>query len=259
VIPDKDILEKCYSVYNRKDAIPPDPLETVYNYKTARDQEIAGFIAAVFAYGRVTQILSSLADLSKRTGDLYEFVTKVSEKEKITRLKGWKHRFADGKDCARLFMGLSRILEMHGSLENTFCDGFKPEDTTVYPALCVFYQKLARAGGLAGNHILPDPAKGSACKRFHLFLRWMVRKDNVDPGVWKTIPASRLIVPLDVHMHRVCRELGATARKQADLAAALEATEFFRRISPEDPVKYDFCLTRAGIWGNNQRADFAVV
>ena len=97
------------------------------------------------------------------------------------------------------------------------------------------------------NSLLPCPEKGSACKRFHLFLRWMVRNDAVDPGGWDGISASKLIVPLDVHMHRICMRLGLTSRAQADLKTALEVTGRFRAIVPEDPVRYDFALTRIGI------------
>jgi len=97
------------------------------------------------------------------------------------------------------------------------------------------------------NSLLPCPEKGSACKRYHLYLRWMVRKDAVDPGGWDGISASKLIVPLDVHMHRICMGLGLTSRAQADLKTALEVTQRFRAIVPEDPVRYDFALTRTGI------------
>jgi len=91
------------------------------------------------------------------------------------------------------------------------------------------------------------PEKGSACKRMNLFLRWMVRKDRVDPGGWADVPVSKLIVPLDTHMHKISLQLGFTSKKQANLQAALEITNGFKKLVPEDPVKYDFSLTRFGI------------
>ena len=94
---------------------------------------------------------------------------------------------------------------------------------------------------------LPSPDGGSACKRLNLFLRWMVRKDNVDPGIWQSIPASHLIVPLDTHMHRIAKAMGLTSRKQADIQSAIEITGAFSFIRPADPVRYDFALTRLGI------------
>jgi uncharacterized protein (TIGR02757 family) len=99
----------------------------------------------------------------------------------------------------------------------------------------------------ACNSLVPLPERGSACKRLHLFLRWMVRQDRVDPGGWSDVPAAKLVAPLDIHMHRISCHLGLTRRKQADARAALEVTRAFRQISPNDPVRYDFALSRLGI------------
>ena len=93
----------------------------------------------------------------------------------------------------------------------------------------------------------PSPERGSACKRINLFLRWMVRKDRVDPGGWDKVPRSMLIIPLDTHMYHICTGLNMTCRKSADMTTAVEITEAFRKIAPEDPVRYDFSLTRLGI------------
>ena len=91
--------------------------------------------------------------------------------------------------------------------------------------------------------------KKSACKRLHLFLRWMVRKDTIDPGPWPGLPASKLIIPLDTHMHRIARSLGFTKKKQANIKTAIEITAQFNKINPDEPVKYDFALTRIGMSG----------
>ncbi|MCK4719805.1 DUF2400 family protein, partial [bacterium] len=96
-------------------------------------------------------------------------------------------------------------------------------------------------------HLLPDPGKGSACKRMNLYLRWMVREDDVDPGGWGKVSRSRLLVPLDIHMFRICSMLNLTCRKQANLLTVMEITNAFREINPDDPVKYDFAITRLGI------------
>jgi uncharacterized protein (TIGR02757 family) len=84
----------------------------------------------------------------------------------------------------------------------------------------------------------------------NLFLRWMVRRDRVDPGGWDGIPCSNLIIPLDTHMHRISLALNLTKRKQANMNTALAITSCFKKIVPEDPVKYDFALTRLGIRGD---------
>ncbi|MFC1474950.1 TIGR02757 family protein, partial [bacterium] len=112
-----------------------------------------------------------------------------------------------------------------------------------------FVDEIMR-GGNRSCYLTPAPRRGSACKRMNLFLRWMVRRDDVDPGPWTDVPASKLVVPLDTHMHRISSGMGLTSRKQADLKTAIEITDAFRAISPEDPVRYDFALTRLGILGN---------
>jgi uncharacterized protein (TIGR02757 family) len=138
---------------------------------------------------------------------------------------------------------MHRVLKEYGSLNECFVSGISRTDDTVMPALDVFLGKLKCTGG----YLIPLPHKGSACKRMHLYLRWMVRKDAVDPGGWKGISPAQLIVQLDTHMANIGVSLGMTRRKSANGAMALDITNAFRRISPDDPVKYDFALTRFGI------------
>ena len=144
-----------------------------------------------------------------------------------------------------MLFSAKRVIERYGSLQACFAAGLNGDDT-VLPALSSFTKELALSGGLS-NGLLPSPAGGSACKRLNLFLRWMVRRDDVDPGGWDGVPASKLIVPLDTHMHRIGLALGLTGRRQADLRTAAEITAAFRAIAPDDPVRYDFALTRLGI------------
>lgn len=161
--------------------------------------------------------------------------------------KGFKHRFADDKNLYAALTGLRCILREYGSLYECFLKGVEEKDETVLGSMEFFTKKIA--SGCNGNpgHLVPVAEKGSACKRLHLFLRWMVRKDDVDPGGWDEIPSSMLIIPLDVHMHKIGRLLGFTNRKQPDIVTALEITSCFRKLMPDDPVKYDFTLTRFGI------------
>ena len=110
-----------------------------------------------------------------------------------------------------------------------------------------------RDGGQASRglkYLLASPERGSACKRLNLFLRWMVRDDEVDVGLWKSIDKSRLIVPIDVHMGRLCKILEFYDRKGISLSTALKITDSFKHIEPADPVKYDFALSRIGIVEN---------
>ncbi len=110
---------------------------------------------------------------------------------------------------------------------------------------------LAEAGFPGPDHLAPNPRAGSACKRWNLYLRWMVRSDRVDPGGWSRVSPALLVVPLDTHMHRVCREIGLTSRSAANLATALEITAGFRELCPSDPARYDFALTRVSMAGNS--------
>ncbi|MEW5909317.1 MAG: TIGR02757 family protein, partial [Thermodesulfobacteriota bacterium] len=134
-----------------------------------------------------------------------------------------------------------------GSLYRLFLSGMKKEDKTILDPLNRFSFRLMEASNFKTGHLIALPERGSPCKRMNLFLRWMVRKDEIDPGGWDEIPPSKLIVPLDTHLHSVSIALGLTCRKQANLKTALEITNRFKTISPEDPVRYDFSLTRFGI------------
>jgi len=243
-------FEELYSEWNHRDLVHPDPLEFVHAYGDARDREIVGLVAASLAYGRVRQIVASVATaLEPLGGSPAAFVAGSDERRLGSALRGFKHRFTAGDDLRGLLCGAGRLIGRWGSLERAFQARMGPRDASVVPALSLFAEDLREAAGRPGGNILPAPERGSACKRLHLFLRWMARKDEVDPGVWSAVSPALLVVPMDVHMHRIALSLGATARRQADLKAALETTEWFKRISPNDPVKYDFALTRLGMRG----------
>mgnify|MGYP003932316045 CR=1 FL=1 len=217
--------------------------------------EITAFLASALAYGRVEQIEKSLENLLGRMGDSpYEFVTNF-DKNKRRKLKDFKHRFTTGDDISGLLTIFRTIINRHGSIERYFARGYNPNDRNIIPAMSNFCNSLldihaARhkkqaARGL--KYLLVNPEDGSTCKRLNLFLRWMVRDDNVDTGLWNTIDKAKLIVPVDVHMGRLCKILGFYNRKTVSLQAAVEITESFAEIEPGDPVKYDFALSRIGI------------
>lgn len=254
----KRILDGLYRRYNRRNLIKPDPLQFVYRYSDRQDREIVAFLAAALAYGRVQQIEKSLTDLLGRMGDCpFEFVRDFDGRRR-EKLSDFKHRFTTGEDISDLLELLSRVLAENGSIEKCFLLGYSKTDESVLPALSKFCDGLlgtyARAhGGRAHRglkYLLAGPANGSACKRLNLFLRWMVRNDDVDTGLWKRIDKAKLIVPVDVHMSRLCRILGFHSLKTVSLAMAMRITEAFREIEPADPVKYDFALSRIGIVKN---------
>ncbi len=175
------------------------------------------------------------------------FVKESPPRSLARAFPGFKHRFTTGEELGRLLVGVRNALAARGSLNALFNEGIGECDDTVIPALSRFTSELTGLSGGSCDFLLPDPARGSACKRLNLYLRWMVRRDEVDPGGWKGIPLSALVIPLDTHMYRAGLRLRFTERRSADLRAALEITGGFRAIVPDDPVRYDFSLTRLGI------------
>lgn len=242
----KDTLEGIYSRYNTREYVNPDPLVFLYDYPDKKNREIAGFIAACLAYGRVEMIMETVgAVLGKFDPTPYEYLMSRAKKDMVKDFKGFRYRFATDVHLVNLLWGIRDVLIQFSSLENCFYEGLAPSDETVLPGLVFFFQQISQHKQI--GHLLADPQKKSACKRSLLFLRWMVRKDRVDPGGWGNIHPSQLIVPLDIHMYRIGQMLEFTRRNSPDMKTALEITQGFRRIVGQDPVKYDFCLTRFGI------------
>jgi uncharacterized protein (TIGR02757 family) len=254
----KVVLDKLYNKYNRRELIRPDPLQFVYHYSKPADMGIAALLAAELAYGRVQQIQKSLTDLLGRMGTSpFEFVLNF-DKQKRRKLKNFKHRFTAGDDISDLLELLKKVLNQYGSIEEFFVLGYNPDDKNIIAALSIFCDSLldtyakthTSPASTQLSYLLTRPSAGSACKRLNLFLRWMVRDDDVDVGLWKRIDKAKLIVPVDVHMGRLCRILGFHDRKVISLTTAMEITECFAEIEPADPVKYDFALSRMGILDN---------
>ncbi|MDA8086848.1 MAG: TIGR02757 family protein [Nitrospiraceae bacterium] len=249
-------LEVFYKKYNKRQFVHPDPLEFLYEYSDPRDLEITGLIASSFAYGRVKQILAKTGFVLEKIGPPHDFVLKTGKGTLEKLFGGFKHRLVTGEELIFFLGRIRTVLEKYGSLNECFLAGFKKDDDTVLPALTDFVSALCPAGICPRTTLLSRPEKGSACKRLNLFLRWMIRKDEVDPGGWDGISPAKLIVPLDTHLHSLSIALGLTGRKQAGMRAALEITRAFREISPDDPVRYDFTLTRPGIQNDKQLMDF---
>ena len=250
----KDVLERLYEKYNHHSFIKPDPLQFVYKYRSKADMEIVALLASALAYGRVGQIEKSLTDLFGRMGNSpFEFVRNFNGEQR-EELKSFKHRFTTGDDISDLLESLQVVLGRFGSVEEFFMQGVSEGDKNIVPALSRFCDSLTAGHNgqpaRSFKFLLADPSRGSACKRLNLFLRWMVRDDDVDTGLWKSIDKAKLIVPVDVHMGRLCKILGFYDRKSISLAAALEITDSFRQIEPSDPVRYDFALSRIGIIEN---------
>jgi len=243
----RQALEYLYWRYNRRESVHPDPLEFLYAYPDPQDREIVGLIASCLAYGRVQQILTGVSRVLERLPSPSRDIQRASRDSLMRAFADFRHRFTSGEELVNLLLGVQSVLHRHGSLQKCFGHYWRGDHETILPALSPFVDELSVAFGDRCNSLLPCPRKGSACKRLNLFLRWMARKDAVDPGGWDRIPTSKLIVPLDTHIHRICRMLKLTARAQSDIRTAMEITAAFRTIAPTDPVRYDFALTRLGI------------
>ncbi|MBM3707705.1 MAG: TIGR02757 family protein [Actinobacteria bacterium] len=247
---DKSYLEHLYEKYNDRKFIHPDPLEFLYNYPDLKEREVAGIITSSLAYGQVKQILKSVSGILNIMGKKpSEFLKKTTLQELEAVFSGFKHRFTNGRELAVFLSNIGSILRKYGSLNCCFMKGYKKGNNIIY-ALLDFIRELRAGECDCYNSLVPLPTGKCAYKRLNLFLRWMVRKDNIDIGGWDSIPASELIIPLDIHMYRIAIEHNLTERKQADMTAAIQITDSFKKFCPKDPVKYDFALTRLGMKGH---------
>lgn len=255
-----EFLELIYAECNRKIRLERDPLAIVMRYDNVSDREVAGLLCSTLAFGSVDLILGACGKVLRPLGTHPARMLESMSDDDLQRIwSTFQYRFCFSSDIFALLRAIRDARRLHGSLEGLFLSGDSAEGN-VTAAVGAFVRALRTLGlgkypfpeGTIRKNLLPDPGDGSACKRLFLFLRWMVRKDDIDPGGWESVSPARLIVPLDVHMARTCRgRLGflgaARASGMPNLRDALEATRQFALYSPDDPVKYDFALTRPGI------------
>ena len=258
-----------------------DPLEFVHRYKDPWDQECVALLGAVLAYGNVKQIRKSVQAALDRMqaacpGGPAAFVRALGAesasagsavgKESPAKdpFKGWIHRFNQGRDLTLLFKALARSWKEHGSLGAHFLSHLDPKAVHVGPALDALMKDWKRwepgLGRGSASYLLTAPKDGSCCKRWCMFLRWMGRRDLLDPGLWtaasplatgfpegKALRSEQLVIPLDTHTGRISQYLGLTKRKSLNWKAAVEVTQRLKLCDPSDPTKYDFALARLGI------------
>lgn len=242
----KAFLDGLYYVYARRKLVDPDPLYFLYDYEDVRDLEVAGLVASSLAYGRVGQIMKSVSKvLGYLTKEPHKFLLDNDEFSIIP--EDFRHRFTTNYDMNNFLWNIANVLREFSSIENFLCICLKKSNGDIFKALDEFAERLSLNKADDSFSLITRPCDGSACKRLFLFLKWLVRKDDVDPGGWKVLMPKDLIVPLDTHMHNISMKLGLTRRRSADLKCAVEITQKFNEICPDDPVKYDFVLTRFGI------------
>jgi uncharacterized protein (TIGR02757 family) len=229
-----------------------DPVGFAHRYADREDLELVALVSACVAFGNVKTIRAKLEDLFGRLGP---HPARLADDPRVLgrRLRGWKHRVFRGGDVARLLAGARAVQRRNGSLGALF-EAELRRAGSLREALAAWCDALRAASGLDARsprrgpgHLLPDPRGSSACKRLLLFLRWMIRPaDGVDLGVWNVDPA-RLLIPVDVHIHRLARNLGFTRSRSTSWAAAEEITGVLARFDPADPTSYDFALCHMGM------------
>lgn len=252
----KQKLDYHYKAFG-KSQISPDPLQFLHLFNDERDIEAIGFIASVFAYGNVRQIINTLDKILIITNSKpYNFIINFDKNTNQIKLKGLRHRFYTDEDILNLFFSLNSIYKSEGSLGKIFLQNFGSEDKNIKEGLSSFSKNFVneikkktkdRNVSPGVRFMFPLPELGSACKRMNLFLRWMIRKDDLDFGLWSGIPPHKLVIPVDTHIARICKSLKLTTYKNVSWKMAEEITENLKRFDPVDPVKYDFAICHIGM------------
>ena len=251
-------LEELYKAFDHVTSAT-DPVHIVRRFSRPEDREVVGFCAAGLAFGRVASVLHSIESLLAVMGPHpARFVRDFDPARDGPGLAPLVHRWIRGRDLVALVLVLRRMLRESGSVEAFFLEGDDPAEPHVGAALDSFSTRalatdLREAYGRrvpkqrGVSYFFPRPSAGSACKRLNLFLRWMVRRDEIDLGVWTRVAPARLIVPLDTHVIRLGRCLRLTRYTSPGWKMASEITDSLRRIDVLDPVRYDFALCHVGM------------
>ncbi|HET7617357.1 MAG TPA: TIGR02757 family protein [Vicinamibacterales bacterium] len=253
----RNVLDRLYADFNRASAAA-DPVEIVRRYHEPADQEIVGFCASALAFGRVASVLNSVDALAAILGPHpAAYVRTFDPRAPHPELRRLVHRWIRGADLVALLWVLKQMLDRSGSIEGFFLEGYREDAPDLAEALDSFsrralaldlraaYGRVPARPGVC--YFFPRPSAGSGCKRLNLFLRWMVRRDEVDLGVWRRVPASKLVVPLDTHVVRLGRCLRLTRYRSPGWRMAADITATLRAVDPMDPVKYDFSICHVGM------------
>ena len=260
--------------------ITPDPLQLVLRYDDPRDQEVAGLLAAAFAYGRADIVVANVGGvLDRMRPSPFAYVSNFNRKRALRDFAGFAHRFHKTPELVALLQRIAVAIRKYGSLGELFRQSYDARDADIGPALERFVEILITchpersegpvwAGGARSQRtrtsqptpvpryarddkalrdLLTSPKDGSACKRMNLFLRWMVRRTPPDLGIWDFVDPAKLVMPLDTHVHRIATFLGLSDRKTPDWKAARTITDRLAKLDAADPIRYDFAICRLGI------------
>jgi len=242
-------LDELLETHDPDRHLAQDPVGVVHRYDKPADRDVAGLVAATLAYGRVDKVIDA-ADRALAPLDPSPAETLRRRRDWRGALDNFNYRMSDENALADLYAAISTTLSTEGSLEDLYREG----PTRDHPEAASQFVRRLRSRRLRDDlargfrYLLPDPADGSACKRLHLYFRWMGRTSGpIDPGDWTAISPHQLRMPLDTHTSRLCRYIGLTDRKSVDGKAVEDVTDSLRQLDPEDPIRYDFALAHLGI------------
>ncbi len=236
-----DFLEYLYNYYNKKEYIHTDPVRFPHEIKG--NIEFTAFTAACFAYGNMKAIQGFLYKYFDYAGnDPYNLNTEVNN--------SIYYRFQTKEDVAAYSILMNKVYNKYGSLYNLFKEADALSVENIGKGIILLRSHIDNiTQGL--NFLLPVPGK-SASKRLYMFLRWMVRKDDIDFGLWEEFNKESLYMPVDTHILRMSSNFGIIDKNEKGKNAVLKVTDFFKGLNRQDPAKYDFSLTRLGIVSNCQ-------
>lgn len=241
-------VERTTDVHSR---LRRDPVSLLHEIESPLDQELAGIVISALAFGNAGVVVAKGREVLRRVGS--PLALRAEKRADVLKaLRGFRHRLYGAAEVAGLLAGARRVQKQHGTLGDRFADLLAGSDLRT--AMAGFVREVRSAGGLddlptrGAAHILPSPEGASASKRLCLYLRWMVRRnDGVDLGLWTRVSPSVLLVPMDVHLSRLSRNVGLTDRKGASWALAEEVTAKLRLLDESDPVRFDFPLCHLGM------------
>lgn len=245
-----EFLNRKVIQYNTPKFIESDPVQVPRTFNSPENIAISGFLTATISWGQRNQIIKNALQLmTLMENDPYDFLLHAGRKD-LNRFAHYYYRTFNAEDALCFVQQLISVYRNNGSLQLIFEEGFN-RNGSIREAILHFREVFFRdvQPGRSAKHI-SDPSKGSSAKRLNMYLRWMVRSDDcgVDFGLWKGIPPSALLIPLDVHAGNTARKLGLLNRRANDWKAAEELTAILRQLDPQDPVKYDFALFGLGIF-----------
>lgn len=241
----KYILDKLALKYETKDFIKDDPVQFIHRFHKKEDIEIIGFITSLLAFGKRELFIKKLEEFLAVSGtDVYGYL-KTGD---FSKLKDFNYRFIKPEDFKEMLEILRNLYLNDGGLEELFKSAYgRGKGINFQKITDYFYSRVNGQVGQGFYFMLPNPKCGGAMKRMNMFLRWMVRKSAVDIGIWSFMAPSELLIPLDVHVGRVSRELGILTRKANDFKSVMEITNHLREFCPDDPIKYDFAMFGFGV------------